>query len=145
MNLPITYMELIDGRGLTRNTNVTHNCFMTQLVRSGRAHRTRGSDVFAAIGDPTRRRVLDMLSRGELAASAIASPFRISRPEVSRHLMVLRKAGLVSVRRSGREKIYQLRALPLQEISDWVEHYREFWNTKLSELGVYLRSQPKGS
>jgi DNA-binding transcriptional ArsR family regulator len=82
-----------------------------------------------------------MLSRGDLAASAIAEPFRISRPAVSRHLMVLRRAGLVSVRRQGREQIYQLRAQPLQQVFDWVEHYRTFWNGKLAALGDYLRTQ----
>jgi DNA-binding transcriptional ArsR family regulator len=84
-----------------------------------------------------------MLSRGDLAANAIASPFRISRPAVSRHLTVLRKAGLVSVRRRGREQIYRLRPQPLREVSDWVEHYRAFWGERMAALGVYLRSQQK--
>jgi DNA-binding transcriptional ArsR family regulator len=132
-------------RHLTRNISVTHNCVMGRLPQSRNAHRTRGDDVFAAVGDPTRRRVLDMLSRGDLAASAIAAPFRISRPAVSRHLTVLRKAGLVSVRRRGRQQIYQLRAQPLQEVADWVEHYRAFWNEKLAALRDYLRTQQKGS
>jgi DNA-binding transcriptional ArsR family regulator len=88
--------------------------------------------------------VLDMLSRGDLPVNAIAAPFRISRPAVSRHLMVLRRAGLVSVRRRGREQIYRLRAQPLEEVSDWVEHYREFWGAKLAALGDYLRTQRKG-
>ena len=99
--------------------------------------------MFAAVGDPTRRRVLDMLRRGELAASVIASPFRISRPAVSRHLTVLRRAGLVSVRRRGREQIYRLQAQPLQELFDWVEHYRAFWNEKMTALGHYLIKQHK--
>jgi DNA-binding transcriptional ArsR family regulator len=86
-----------------------------------------------------------MLSREDMAASAIASPFRISRPAVSRHLMVLRKAGLVSVRRRGREQIYRLRAQPLHEVFDWVEHYRVFWNEKMSALGHYLVSTHKES
>jgi DNA-binding transcriptional ArsR family regulator len=86
-----------------------------------------------------------MLSRGDLAASAIAAPFRISRPAVSRHLTVLRRAGLVSVRRHGRERIYRLRGQPLQEVYDWVEHYRAFWNEKLAALGDYLGVQQKDS
>jgi DNA-binding transcriptional ArsR family regulator len=86
-----------------------------------------------------------MLSRGELAASAIALPFRISRPAVSRHLTVLRRAGLVSVRRRGREQIYQLRAQPLRELFDWVEHFHTFWSDKMTALGDYLRSQKKES
>jgi DNA-binding transcriptional ArsR family regulator len=118
---------------------------MRRLPQARNGHRNRGDDVFAAIGDPTRRRVLDMLSRGDLAASAIASPFHISRPAVSRHLTVLRKAGLVSVRRRGREQIYRLRAQPLHEVFDWVEHYRAFWNEKMAALGDYLVSKPKES
>lgn len=86
-----------------------------------------------------------MLSRGDLAATVIASPFRISRPAVSRHLAVLRKAGLVSVHRRGREQIYRLRAEPLQELFDWVEHYREFWNEKMNALGNYLATMKKES
>jgi DNA-binding transcriptional ArsR family regulator len=84
-----------------------------------------------------------MLRRGDLAASAIAAPFRISRPAVSRHLTVLRRAGLVSVRRRGREQIYQLRAEPLREVADWLDHYRAFWNERLGALGDFLRLQRK--
>ena len=86
-----------------------------------------------------------MLSRGDLAASAIATPFQISRPAVSRHLTVLRKAGLVSVRRRGREQVYRLRAQPLREVFDWVEHYRGFWNEKITALGDYLAARKKES
>ncbi len=118
---------------------------MSRLREGRKIQRSRGGDVFAAVGDPTRRRVLDMLSRGDLAASAIASPFRISRPAVSRHLTVLRRAGLVSVTRRGREHIYRLRAQPLHEVFDWVEHYRAFWNEKISALGDYLVSKQKDS
>jgi DNA-binding transcriptional ArsR family regulator len=142
-----SYVHLVGSilMNLTRNISVTHNHFMRQLAQTRKGHRTRGGDVFAAVGDPTRRRVLDMLSRGELAANAIAAPFRISRPAVSRHLTVLRKAGLVSVHRRGREQIYQLRAQPLQGLSDWVEHYRAFWNEKMTALGDYLLTQQKES
>jgi DNA-binding transcriptional ArsR family regulator len=101
----------------------------------------RGHDVFAAVGDPTRRAVLDMLRRGQLAAGEIARPFRMSRPAISQHLGVLRRAGLVSVRRQGREQIYSLRPEPLRDVYDWVEHYRAFWPEKLEALGAYLRGK----
>jgi DNA-binding transcriptional ArsR family regulator len=71
--------------------------------------------------------------------------FRISRPAVSRHLTVLRKAGLVSVRRRGREQIYRLRAQPLHEVFDWVEHYRAFWYEKMAALGDHLVSKQRES
>jgi DNA-binding transcriptional ArsR family regulator len=111
------------------------------MERRGRrrlATRVRGHDVFAAVGDPTRRKVLDLLVGGELAAGEIAAPFSITRPAVSQHLRILRRAGLVTVRRQGREQIYGLRAKPLRQVHDWVGHYERFWNEKLVALGQYL-------
>jgi len=106
--------------------------------------RLRGTDVFSAIGDPTRRKVLEMLTRRNFAAGEIAMHFRISRPAVSQHLHVLRRAKLVDVRRRGRERIYRLNPEPLQEVYDWVEHYRKFWNSRMSALGEYLDRASKG-
>jgi DNA-binding transcriptional ArsR family regulator len=100
--------------------------------------RLRGADVFAAVGDPTRRKVLDMLSRRSLAAGKIALHFRISRPAISQHLHVLRHAQLVAVSRKGREHIYRLNPEPLRQVYDWIEHYEQFWNVKMAALGQYL-------
>jgi DNA-binding transcriptional ArsR family regulator len=100
--------------------------------------RIRGTDVFAAIGDPTRRRVLDMLSREELPAGRIAGHFRISRPAISQHLHVLRRARLVVVQRRGRKHVYRLNPQPLHEVYDWIEHYSRFWPAKMASLGTYL-------
>ena len=100
--------------------------------------RLRGTDVFAAIGDPTRRKVLDMLSRRPLPAGQIAAQFRVSRPAISQHLHVLRRARLVAAQRCGREQIYRLSAEPLQDVHDWLEHYRQFWSAKIGALGEYL-------
>ena len=69
-------------------------------------------------------------------------PFAISRPAVSQHLRILRDAGLVSVRREGREQIYSLRATPIREVYDWAEHYQRFWPDRLSALGKHLDRQP---
>jgi DNA-binding transcriptional ArsR family regulator len=104
-------------------------------------HRLRGHDVFAAVGDPTRRAMLDMLRRGELGAGELARPFRISRPAISQHLKVLKGAGLVRVRRQGREQIYALCPEPLRDVYDWVEHYRAFWSSRLEALGAFLRQK----
>ena len=100
--------------------------------------RLRGTDVFAAIGDPTRRKVLDMLSGQSLAAGEIAGRFNVSRPAISQHLRVLRRAKLVTVQKRGREHLYRLDPEPLQEVYDWIEHYTEFWNGKMGTLGEYL-------
>jgi DNA-binding transcriptional ArsR family regulator len=100
--------------------------------------RLRGTDVFAAIGDPTRRKVLDMLSRKPLPAGHIAAHFRISRPAISQHLHILRRAGLVAVQRSGREHIYRLNPEPLQGVYDWIGRYQPFWMAKIRTPDAYL-------
>ena len=97
-------------------------------------------DVFRAIADPTRRAVLDLLiARGEESVSALAAPFRMSLPAVSRHLRVLKEAGLVTERRSGKQRLYRLTPEPLKGVHDWAKHYERFWIGKLDALGQYLR------
>jgi DNA-binding transcriptional ArsR family regulator len=85
----------------------------------------------AAIADPTRRRVLELVSDRELPAGAIADEFAISRPAVSRHLRVLREAGLVGERRSGRLRLYRADPRPLAELRLWLETY---WSDRLAAL-----------
>lgn len=96
------------------------------------------ADIYLAIADPTRRRLLDRLGSGEQPVNALAAPFRMSRPAVSQHLRILRQAGLVSVRRNGRERRYRVRGEKLREVYDWVAHYQKFWTEKLQALGKYL-------
>lgn len=100
-------------------------------------------DVFAAIGDATRRRVLDLLTRGELPVRLIAAPFAMTRPAISQHLRILLRARLVQVRRDGRERYYRLHARPLRQIHDWVSHYECFWRGKLKVFGAFLDQQEK--
>jgi DNA-binding transcriptional ArsR family regulator len=95
-------------------------------------------DVFHAIGEPTRRRLVDLLGHGEQPVNRLARPFAITRPAISQHLRVLREAGLVTVRREGREHYYRLRAKRLREVYDWVAHYERFWHKRLRALGKYL-------
>lgn len=85
----------------------------------------------AAIADPTRRRVLELVRDRELAAGEIAGEFSISRPAVSRHLRVLRGAGLVSERREGRLRLYRADPAPLEELRGWLEAY---WSGRLAAL-----------
>lgn len=99
-------------------------------------------DVFHAIADPTRRRLLDRLERCELTVNALAEPFRMSRPAISQHLAILRSAGLVESRRDGRERYYRIVAVKLREVHDWVSHYERFWQQKLRALGDYLEKSP---
>jgi DNA-binding transcriptional ArsR family regulator len=92
------------------------------------------SDAFRAIADPTRRAILDRLRAGPANAGALAADFRSSRPAISQHLKVLREAQLVSDERVGRERIYIVNPVPLQGVAGWLEGYRAFWQTSLTNL-----------
>jgi DNA-binding transcriptional ArsR family regulator len=96
------------------------------------------TDVFHAVADPTRRAILDRLRGSPSPVNALAEDFRFSRPAVSRHLRVLRRAGLVSEKRVGRERVYRLEPNPLREVAGWIEGYRAFWITSLSQLKRHL-------
>ncbi|HET6340131.1 MAG TPA: metalloregulator ArsR/SmtB family transcription factor [Polyangiales bacterium] len=102
-------------------------------------HRARAdTDVFRAIADPTRRAILDRLRAGPTAVNDLAADFEQSRPAISKHLRVLRDARLVTEQRHGRERLYELRPIPLQRIMGWVEGYRSFWQSNLTSLKRYL-------
>ncbi len=94
--------------------------------------------VFRALGDPTRRAILERLRHRERGVSELCEPFDMSQPAVSQHLKVLVDAGLVSARRHGRERIYALRAARLRDAYDWLGHFEAFWSEKLDALGEYL-------
>jgi DNA-binding transcriptional ArsR family regulator len=99
-------------------------------------------DVFAALVDPTRRQVLDLLSRRERAAGELGQAFpHISQPGMSRHLRVLREAGLVHVRRVRRHRYYSLRSERLAEVDAWISKFRGFWQTELDSLESFLDSR----
>ncbi len=100
-------------------------------------------DAFRAIGDPTRRAILDLLSERERSVSELVERFHISQPALSQHLRVLRDAGLVEPRKDGRRRVYRVEAAPLRAVYDWVAHYERFWDEKLGALGRYLDG-PKG-
>lgn len=93
---------------------------------------------FAALADPTRRRILAHLARGDQRVTELAGPYAMSLPAVSKHLRVLEKAGLLRRRRYGRVHQMQLRAEPLRQAAQWVEEYRKFWEGSLDRLSEYL-------
>ncbi|HKE90396.1 MAG TPA: metalloregulator ArsR/SmtB family transcription factor [Gemmatimonadales bacterium] len=99
------------------------------------------ADVFHAIADPTRRGILDRLRAGPTPVNALAADFRQSRPAISRHLRVLKDARLVAETKVGRERRYRLQPAPLQQVAGWVEGYRAFWLTSLTQLKHYLEQQ----
>ena len=96
------------------------------------------ADVFHAIADPTRRRMLELLRDAEVPATQLARSFDISQPSVSQHLRVLRDAGLVRAKRIGRSRVYQIRPRQLRMVVDWVSFFDKFWDEKLDALGKYL-------
>lgn len=99
---------------------------------------TASTDIFQAIADPTRRALLDRLRNGEQPVKQLAEPFQMTMPAISQHLQILCEAGLVQVRKSGRQRLYRLNPEPLKEVSNWITNYEEFWQEKLEKLGTYL-------
>ncbi|MCC5653218.1 metalloregulator ArsR/SmtB family transcription factor [Nostoc sp. XA013] len=96
------------------------------------------ADVFVVIADPTRRALLDLLRMGEQPVKQLAEPFSMSLPAISQHLQILCEAGLVEMRKAGRQRLYRLNPEPLKQISDWLADYEQFWQEKLDALGNYL-------
>jgi DNA-binding transcriptional ArsR family regulator len=92
----------------------------------------------AAIADPTRRELLELLAQGEIAAGDLADQFPVSRPAISRHLRVLREAGLVRSRTEGRRRLYVLDPSPLRELDAWLEPYRDLWAQRLDALDTEI-------
>jgi DNA-binding transcriptional ArsR family regulator len=98
---------------------------------------------FAALADPTRRRILAQLARGDRCVTRLARQHAMSLPAVSKHLRVLEKAGLLRRRRYGRVHEMQLKAKPLKQAAQWVEEYRKFWEGSLDRLAEYLEKTNK--
>jgi DNA-binding transcriptional ArsR family regulator len=92
----------------------------------------------AALADPIRRELVDLLAGGERSAGELAGRFPVSRPAVSRHLRVLREAGLVRVRSVGKHRLYALDPGPLRELDDWLERYRDLWAQRLDALDTEI-------
>jgi DNA-binding transcriptional ArsR family regulator len=97
--------------------------------------------VFGALADPTRRAVLDLLRHRWLPAGAIAKQFPVSRPAISKHLRLLRRARLVHERREGRLHLYRLNPEPLRTVDSWLDAYRGFWRASLSGLREFVESE----
>jgi DNA-binding transcriptional ArsR family regulator len=94
---------------------------------------------FAALADPTRRAILTRLAAtGEATVTALAEPFDMSLPAVSKHLKVLQRAGLIARGRAAQWRPCRLEAGPLKDAADWLEHYRRFWEQDLDRLEAYL-------
>jgi len=98
-------------------------------------------DVFQAIADPNRRKIIHLIARQSLNLNAVAERFDISRPAVSKHIKILTECGLVTIRQEGRERYCDANLQQLQEVSQWIEQYRVFWAKKLDALGRFLNKK----
>ena len=96
---------------------------------------------FSALADPTRRAVLDLLRAGTRPAGDIARAFTISRPAISKHLRILRRAHLVEERREGRHRMYHLNPEPLKAVDSWLDQYRSFWIASLANLKAFVEEE----
>jgi DNA-binding transcriptional ArsR family regulator len=97
-------------------------------------------DVFQAISDPTRRDIIQLLSRQSLNLNTVASHFDVSRPAISKHIKILTECGIVIIRQEGRERFCRADIKKLKEVDKWLDQYRKFWNRKLDALGDFLES-----
>jgi DNA-binding transcriptional ArsR family regulator len=98
---------------------------------------------FAALADPTRRAILARLASGEASVTELAEPFEMSLPAISKHLKVLERAGLIARGREAQWRPCRLAAGPLKDASDWLDHYRRFWDETFDRLEDYLRELQK--
>jgi DNA-binding transcriptional ArsR family regulator len=97
------------------------------------------SNTFSALADPTRRAILSRLAKGEATVTELAEPFEVSMPGISKHLKVLERAGLITRGRNAQWRPCRLKAEPLRDVADWVEHYRRFWEESFDRLDDYLK------
>jgi DNA-binding transcriptional ArsR family regulator len=95
-------------------------------------------DVFQAIADPTRRAIINMIATQSLNLNAVAENFDVSRPAISKHIKILTECGLIVIKQQGRERFCEAKLDKLNEVSHWVEQYRQFWEQKLDSLERYL-------
>jgi DNA-binding transcriptional ArsR family regulator len=98
-------------------------------------------DVFQAIADPTRRQIINMISRKKLNLNAVANNFDMSRPAISKHIKILTECGLIVIKQQGRERFCEANLKPLVEVSSWVDQYKEFWTARLDALEDYLKKE----
>ena len=100
-------------------------------------------DVFQAIADPTRREIVNLLAHRSMNLNAVAENFDISRPAISKHIKILTECGLIVIRQEGRDRYCEAKLKKLNEVAEWVEQYRSFWNKKLDSLESYLEEIQK--
>jgi DNA-binding transcriptional ArsR family regulator len=136
-NLPnreVRKVRLLSPNEFRLTGNESHT-ILNHMVKHMDAH----LDVtFAALSDPTRRGILAQLTLGETSVSALAAPYEMSLPAVSKHLRVLQHAGLVTRKKNGRVHRCRLVAEPMKQAAQWIDHYRNFWEAQFDALEKFL-------
>ncbi len=102
------------------------------------------NNTFAALADPTRRAILKRLSFGDSSVTALAEPFDVSLPAISKQLRVLERAGLLTQEKDGRVRRCRLEALPMKEAVEWIAQYQRFWENQLESLANFLEETSSG-
>lgn len=98
-------------------------------------------DVFQAIADPTRREIINVIAHRSMNLNTVADQFDISRPAISKHIKILTQCGLITIKQIGRERYCEAKLQKLNEVSQWIEQYRAFWNNKLDALEEFLANE----
>ena len=134
------------GLGLDNSVPSMYNHMVLQPTGYEMTSSQHLDATFAALADSTRRAILARLASGEASVTELAKPFEMSQPAISKHLKVLERAGLISRDRDAQRRPSRLVAKPLEEVSQWLEHYRQFWEAsfaRLDDLLGELQSGPK--
>lgn len=119
-----------------RNSKVTY-IFVTNRLPFEREF-IMSQEIFHAIADPTRREIIDLLAGKSMPINDVASKFDISRPAVSKHIKILNECGLVVIKKEGRKRYCRADTRKLQEVIEWAERYRKFWDERLDALEELL-------
>ncbi len=98
-------------------------------------------DVFQAIADPTRRKIINMIAHESLNLNSVAENFTVSRPAISKHIKILTECGLLVIKQQGRERYCEANLKKLNEVANWVEQYKVFWTKKLDALEIFLSKE----
>lgn len=115
-----------------------------KLVSYEKMNSDRLDATFAALADPTRRAILARLAAGEASVMELAEPFAMTQPAISKHLKVLERAGLISRRCDAQRRPCRIEAKPLEEATQWLENYRQFWETTFQRLDTLLDEMKTG-
>jgi DNA-binding transcriptional ArsR family regulator len=98
-------------------------------------------DAFQVIADPSRRQILDLLTKDRYNINSLSENFQMSRPAVSKHIKILQTAGFITIQEIGRERYCELNQKGFNELRNWIDHFDKFWNSKLKTLEIVLKNK----